>query len=86
LNTDEAQHYKAIGKNFAAHDAVNHSEEENVRHEEGKLVTTNTVEGFFGIFKRGMVGVYQNYGEHSDFRAITFEPGESVTQHEVVYR
>jgi hypothetical protein len=63
LNTDEAQHYKAIGKNFAAHDAVNHSEEEYVRHEGGKLVTTNTVEGFFGIFKRGMVGVYQHCGE-----------------------
>jgi hypothetical protein len=26
-------------------------------------VTTNTVEGFFGIFKRGMVGVYQHRGE-----------------------
>jgi hypothetical protein len=64
LNTDEAQHYKAIGKNFAVHDAVNHSEEEYVRRAEGKLVTTNTVEGFFGIFKRGMVGVYQHCGEH----------------------
>jgi hypothetical protein len=28
INTDEAQHYKAIGENFAAHSAVNHSEEE----------------------------------------------------------
>ncbi len=63
-NTDEAQHHKAIGKNFVAHDAVNHSEEEYVRHEGGKLVTTNTVEGFFGIFKRGMVGVYQHCAEH----------------------
>jgi ISXO2-like transposase domain len=26
--------------------------------------TTNTVEGFFGIFKRGMTGVYQHCGEH----------------------
>jgi transposase-like protein len=33
LNTDEAQHYKAIGKNFSAHDAVNHSEEEYARRE-----------------------------------------------------
>ena len=64
LNTDEAQHYKALGKNFASHDAVNHSEEEYVRREGGKLVTTNTVEGFFGIFKRGMVGVYQHCAEH----------------------
>ena len=26
-------------------------------------VTTNTVEGMFGIFKRGMVGIYQHCGE-----------------------
>jgi len=29
-----------------------------------KLVTTNTVEGFFGVFKRGMTGVYQHCAEH----------------------
>jgi ISXO2-like transposase domain len=59
LNTDEAQHYKALGRRFAKHEAVNHSEGEYVRGE----TTTNTVEGFFGIFKRGMVGVYQHCGE-----------------------
>jgi transposase-like protein len=64
LNTDEAQHYKAIGKNFEAHDAVNHTAEEYVRREGGKLTTTNTVEGFFGVFKRGMTGVYQHCGEN----------------------
>jgi transposase-like protein len=63
LNTDEAQHYKALGKNFEAHDAVNHSAEEYVRREGGKITTTNTVEGFFGVFKRGMTGVYQHCGE-----------------------
>lgn len=63
LNTDEAQHYKALGKNFAAHAAVNHSAEEYVRREGDKVTTTNTVEGFFGIFKRGMVGVYQHCGD-----------------------
>jgi hypothetical protein len=60
LNTDEAQHYKALGKNFADHQAVNHGNEEYARGE----TTTNTVEGFFGIFKRGMVGVYQHCGEN----------------------
>ena len=64
LNTDEAQHYKAIGKTFASHGAVNHSEEEYVRREGDKLISTNTVEGYFGIFKRGMVGVYQHCAEH----------------------
>ncbi len=64
LNTDEAQHYKALGKNFAGHDAVNHSAEEYVRREGDKITTTNTVEGYFGIFKRGMIGVYQHCAEH----------------------
>lgn len=59
LNTDEAQHYKAIGKNFAAHEAVNHSQKEYARGS----ASTNTVEGFFSIFKRGMTGVYQHCGE-----------------------
>ena len=47
LNTDEAQHYKSIGKKFASHDAVNHSAEEYARREGDKLITTNTVEGYF---------------------------------------
>ncbi|MEA2841826.1 MAG: hypothetical protein QOF41_3156 [Methylobacteriaceae bacterium] len=59
LNTDEAQHYKAIGKKFAAHEAVNHSQKEYARGS----ASTNSVEGFFSIFKRGMTGVYQHCGE-----------------------
>jgi hypothetical protein len=53
LNADEAQHYKSIEEKLASHGAVNHSAEEYARREGGKLITTNTVEGFFGIFKRG---------------------------------
>jgi len=63
LNTDEAQHYKALGKNFKDHQAVNHGNEEYGRYDGGELTTTNTVEGFFGIFKRGIKGVYQHCGE-----------------------
>jgi ISXO2-like transposase domain len=59
LNTDEAQHYKEIGKEFSKHEAVNHSIGEYTRGG----ASTNTVEGFFSIFKRGMVGVYQHCGE-----------------------
>jgi len=63
LNTDEARHYKQPGAAFEGHDAVNHSSYEYSRKEGERLVTTNTVEGFFGIFKRGMKGVYQHCGE-----------------------
>jgi transposase-like protein len=56
LNTDEAQFYKQPGKAFAGHEAVNHGEGEYARGE----TTTNTVEGYFSVFKRGMKGVYQH--------------------------
>lgn len=63
LMTDEAPQYKDVGAQFASHDAVNHKKEEYARREGGKLVSTNTVEGFYSIFKRGMKGVYQHCSE-----------------------
>jgi transposase-like protein len=59
LHTDEAMHYRVPGRAFAKHERVNHSANEYARGD----VTTNTVEGFFGIFKRGMRGIYQHCGE-----------------------
>lgn len=61
LMTDEAKHYMRPGKSFADHGAVNHAKEEYTRVEDGKaLISTNTVEGFYSVFKRGMKGVYQH--------------------------
>lgn len=60
LVTDEAQYYKKIGREFAAHEAVNHGAGEYGRDD---WVNTNTIEGFFSIFKRGMKGVYQHCSE-----------------------
>lgn len=62
LNTDEAPLYKKAGKNFASHDSVNHSLEEYGRYKDGRLVTTNTVEGFFGDTKRSLDGTLHNVG------------------------
>jgi transposase-like protein len=62
LMTDEAGRYGSIGWNFAAHGVVNHGRDEYVRYEP-VIVHTNTIEGFFSIFKRGMRGVYQHCGE-----------------------
>ncbi|MEL3890292.1 IS1595 family transposase [Ferrovibrio sp. MS7] len=59
LMTDEARHYIHAGKHFEKHETILHSKKEYAR---GK-VSTNTVEGFFSIFKRGMKGVYQQCGE-----------------------
>jgi hypothetical protein len=59
LHTDEGRWYKKPGKKFAGHETVTHQKGEYAR---GK-VTTNTVEGYFSIFKRGMIGTYQHCGE-----------------------
>jgi transposase-like protein len=59
LHTDESNLYPTVGSEFAKHESVNHSKKEYARGD----VTTNTVEGFFSVFKRGMVGVYQHCGE-----------------------
>lgn len=55
LMTDEAHHYGIIGQGFAEHGTTKHKDGEYARGD----IHSNTVEGFFGIFKRGMRGVYQ---------------------------
>jgi hypothetical protein len=59
LTTDEHSVYPSVGAHFADHWTVNHSQYEYVRG----AATTNTVEGYFSIFKRGMKGVYQHCSE-----------------------
>jgi transposase-like protein len=59
LHTDESRIYNEANKLFAAHETVKHSREEYVRGD----VHTNSVEGFFSIFKRGMKGIYQHCAE-----------------------
>lgn len=59
LMTDEAKHYRRLGRDFAKHSAVNHTRKEYVRG----IAHTNTIENVFSIFKRGMTGVYQHCGE-----------------------
>ncbi len=59
IMTDEARQYAHLNKHFIEHDFVKHSLEEYGR---GK-VHTNTVEGFYSVFKRGMKGIYQHCAE-----------------------
>ena len=62
--TDAAQLYKYRLGDFASHDRVDHSKKEYVRYEEGRpAIHTNTVEGYFSVFKRGMRGTYQHCKE-----------------------
>lgn len=58
--TDEAGQYAHLNKHFAEHDFTRHSVGEYGRG----IVHTNTVEGFYSVFKRGMIGIYQHCGEN----------------------
>jgi transposase-like protein len=95
LMTDEARRYEAIGKEFASHGVVDHSREEYgyTDRKTGRKINTNTVEGYYSIFKRGMKGVYQHCGEKHlhrylaefDFRysnraAVGVEDGERAAK------
>ncbi|WP_295708868.1 IS1595 family transposase [uncultured Brevundimonas sp.] len=59
LMTDEAGHYLAVGRQFAEHGVVRHGQDEYVSTDD-RTIHTNTIEGYFSIFKRGMKGVYQH--------------------------
>lgn len=60
--TDTAGFYKKmkVGESFRSHETVNHLAGEYARGD----VTTNSVEGYFGILKRGIFGTYQHCGEN----------------------
>ena len=59
IMTDEGRWYQGLEAHFASHEVINHSRKEYGRGH----ITTNTVEGYFSIFKRGMKGVYQHCKE-----------------------
>jgi transposase-like protein len=62
LMTDEAKMYRKIGREFAEHGTTTHARMEFVSPTD-RTIHTNTVEGAFSIFKRGMRGIYQHCGE-----------------------
>ena len=83
LMTDELNTYTRGGKRFAAHKKVDHSRDEYAYRERktGLLVTTNSAESYFALFKRGIYGTFHNISEahlprylaEFDFRANTRE-------------
>jgi ISXO2 transposase-like protein len=77
LMTDEWSGYFSLGDHFASHESVSHKADEYVRGG----VHTNTVEGYYSIFKRGMKGVYQHCDERHlhryRVRLSLFEPGQA---------
>lgn len=67
IMTDTAAYYRKPLLGFAGHEKVNHEQDEYVRGE----AYTNTLEGYFSLFKRGMRGVYQHCREKHLHRYLT---------------
>ena len=61
LMTDESMVYTRVGREFAGHTSVIHSQKEYVRM--GGFAHSNTAENFFSIFKRGVIGTYHHMSE-----------------------
>jgi transposase-like protein len=61
LMTDESPVYTRVGREFNGHSSVNHSVSEYVTT--GGFKHSNTVENFFSIFKRGVIGTYHHMSE-----------------------
>ncbi len=60
LMTDDAGQYRHMGEEFFRHEVVNHGINEYVRGN----AHTNTIEGYFSILKRGIVGTHHVSAEH----------------------
>ena len=67
VHTDESSFYKPLYRLFAKHETVNHRQREYSRGD----VTTNTVESYFAIFKRGLVGTFHHIGEQHLHRYLS---------------
>ena len=69
--TDEAGQYKGVGKHFTGgHGFTRHGQGEYVSKTD-RTIHTNTIEGFFSVFKRGMKGVYQHCDHQHLNRYVT---------------
>ena len=75
--TDDSSVYPFLLKNHAAsHDVVCHSKGQYVRHDGARSIHTNTIEGYFSLFKRGVMGTFHHiskkhlhrYLDEFDFR------------------
>lgn len=59
LMTDDAGQYRNVGREFAGFHTVNHGIEEYVRGD----AHTNTIEGYFSLLKRGLIGTYHHVSQ-----------------------
>ncbi len=67
IMTDDFLSYRGLHKDFARHGVINHSRKEYVNGD----IHTNTIEGYFSILKRGIIGVYHHVGKNHLHRYLS---------------
>jgi transposase-like protein len=67
IMTDDFASYRGLGKEFAQHCIIKHSTGEYVRGD----IHTNTIEGYFSLLKRGIIGVYHHVSKHHLHRYLS---------------
>lgn len=94
LHTDESKAYRLVSGEFAAHETVNHSEDEYVRYTPEGVVTSNQAENFFSQLKRSLDGTHHHvsrkhlarYLGEFDFRYSTRGMSDTERFNETVRR
>lgn len=71
IMTDDARHYGGLKKHFRRHSVIRHSWKVYARKEGDVLISTNTIEGYFSILKRGINGVYHHVGKQHLHRYLS---------------
>ena len=71
LMTDDSMVYADLKARFASHDVIQHNSGKYSRHEVGRIVHTNTIEGYFSILKRGIFGIYHHVGRQHLHRYLS---------------
>jgi hypothetical protein len=72
LNTDESNPYIPVGRAFARHETVNHRRKEYERkNADGTVASTNNVESFFSLLRRGLNGSFHHVSKEHLFRYCT---------------
>ena len=69
--TDDFGGYRGLRKDFRRHSTIRHKWKVYSRREGDIIVSTNTIEGFFSLLKRGIIGVYHHVGKHHLHRYLS---------------
>lgn len=71
IMTDDFGAYRGLGKEFRRHSTIRHKWGVYARKEGDVLISTNTIEGYFSILKRGINGVYHHVGKQHLHRYLS---------------